>query len=157
MTYFLSFILQVAENVARQYNMTKSEFLDPNADDLAVRMALGETHIIAETKRALSDEGVNIEVLEEVASGKEVKVNRSSTVMLVKNLPFSTTEAELISMFGVFGSIARLILPPTKTLALVKHAFDPSSLPFLILLVDFTRRFVSLMACSTYLHMNQVG
>lgn len=112
-------VWQIAENVARQYNMTKSEFLDPNADDLAVRMALGETHIIAETKRALSDEGVNVEVLEDVASGKEIKVTRSSTVILVKNLPFSTTEDELVSMFGVFGSIARVILPPTKTLALV--------------------------------------
>ncbi|KAG0563042.1 hypothetical protein KC19_9G192500 [Ceratodon purpureus] len=111
----------VAENVARQYNMTKSEFLDPVADDLAVRMALGETHIIAETKRALADEGVNVEVLDEVASGKEIKVNRSSTLVLVKNLPFLTTEAELISMFGVFGSIARVILPPTKTLALVEY------------------------------------
>ncbi|XP_024381120.1 uncharacterized protein [Physcomitrium patens] len=111
----------IAENVARQYNMTKSEFLDPNADDLAVRMALGETHIIAETKRALSDEGVNVEVLEDVASGKEIKVTRSSTVILVKNLPFSTTEDELVSMFGVFGSIARVILPPTKTLALVEY------------------------------------
>ena len=122
MTFVRRILLQVAENVSRQYNMTKSEFLDPNADDLAVRMALGETHIIAETKRALADEGVNMEVLDEVASGKEMKVNRSSTVILVKNLPFLTTEAELASMFGVFGSIARVILPTTKTLALVNFA-----------------------------------
>jgi multiple RNA-binding domain-containing protein 1 len=105
--------------VARQYGMSKSEFLDPSAEDLAVRMALGETHIIAETKRSLSDEGVNIEVLESVASGKEIKVNRSTTVILVKNLPFSTSEADLVSMFGIFGGLARVILPPTKTLALV--------------------------------------
>ena len=129
-TFVTRILLQVAENVARQYNMTKSEFLDPNADDLAVRMALGETHIIAETKRALADEGVNVEVLDEVASGKEVKVNRSSTVLLVKNLPFLTTEAELVSMFGVFGSIARVILPPTKTLALVNYALVESFCPF---------------------------
>lgn len=114
-----TFSLQIAENVAKQYGMSKSEFLDPNAADLAVRMALGETHIIAETKRALSDEGVNIEVLEDIAAGKTIKVNRSSSVILVKNLPFSTIEADLVSMFGIFGGLARVILPPTKTLALV--------------------------------------
>ncbi len=112
-------VLQIAENVARQYGMSKSEFLDPGAEDLAVRMALGETHIIAETKRSLSDEGVDVEVLEEVASGRMGKVNRSKSVILVKNLPFTTSEADLVSMFGVFGTLGRVILPPTKTLALV--------------------------------------
>lgn len=156
------FLLQVAENVARQYNMTKSEFLDPVADDLAVRMALGETHIIAETKRALADEGVNVEVLDEVASGKEIKVNRSSTLVLVKNLPFLTTEAELISMFGVFGSIARVILPPTKTLALVNillvHLFARfrtwkaanRDLSFTWYLLE---NLLSSTSCSTFVHM----
>jgi multiple RNA-binding domain-containing protein 1 len=112
-------VLQIAENVARQYGMSKSEFLDPGAEDLAVRMALGETHIIAETKRSLSDEGVDVEVLEEVASGRMGKVNRSKSVILVKNLPFTTSEADLVSMFGVFGTLGHVILPPTKTLALV--------------------------------------
>lgn len=38
--------------------VSKSELLDREAGDLAVRMALGETHVIAETKRALGDAGV---------------------------------------------------------------------------------------------------
>lgn len=37
--------------------VSKSELLDREAGDLAVRMALGETHVIAETKRALGDAG----------------------------------------------------------------------------------------------------
>ncbi|BBN20258.1 multiple RNA-binding domain-containing protein 1 [Marchantia polymorpha subsp. ruderalis] len=111
----------VAENVAQKYGMTKSEFLDPEAGDLAVRMALGETHIITETKRALSDEGVNVEVLEQVASGQEGKVKRSNHVILVKNLPFTTTEDDLLRMFSAHGSIGRVILPPTKTLAVVEY------------------------------------
>ncbi|KAL3679101.1 hypothetical protein R1sor_022057 [Riccia sorocarpa] len=111
----------VAENVAQKYGMTKSEFLDPEAGDLAVRMALGETHIITETKRALSDEGVNIDVLEQVASGDAGKVKRSNQVILVKNLPFTTTEDDILRMFSAHGSIGRVILPPTKTLAVVEY------------------------------------
>ena len=37
--------------------VSKSELLDREAGDLAVRMALGETHVIAETKRALGEAG----------------------------------------------------------------------------------------------------
>ncbi|CAM6084747.1 unnamed protein product [Calypogeia fissa] len=111
----------VAENVAKRYGMTKSEFLDPEAGDLAVRMALGETHIIAETKRALSDEGVDIEVLEDIASGRTGKEKRSDCVVLVKNLPFTASEDDLISMFSAHGTLGRVILPPTKTLALVEY------------------------------------
>ncbi|KAI5074699.1 hypothetical protein GOP47_0010660 [Adiantum capillus-veneris] len=111
----------VAENVARRYGLSKSDLLNPEAEDLAVRMALGETQVIAETKKALNNEGVNIEVLEDLASGKLENVNRSKHVILVKNLTFSTLETELLTMFGKFGSIERIILPPTKTLAMVVY------------------------------------
>lgn len=109
----------IAENVARKYGVSKSDLLNPEADDLAVRMALGETHIIAETKKTLSSEGVNIEILEDLASGKVEKMKRSNHVLLIKNLPFSTSEADLVQMFGRFGGLERVILPPTKTMALV--------------------------------------
>jgi multiple RNA-binding domain-containing protein 1 len=45
---------------------------------------------------------------------------RSSYVLLVKNLPFSTTDEEIEQLFERFGSIGRVVLPPTKTLALVE-------------------------------------
>ncbi len=53
--------------------------------------------MIAETKRLLATEGVDIEALEKAAEGgKEAKVKRSGSVVLVKNLPYSTTEDELV-------------------------------------------------------------
>lgn len=111
----------VAENIARKYGLSKSDFLDPEAEDLAVRMALGETHIIAETKKALSEEGINVDVLEELASGKLDDIKRSSHVILVKNLPYMTLDTDLVAMFGKFGTLERVVLPPTKTLALVVY------------------------------------
>ena len=107
---------QIVENIARKYEVSKSDLLDCEADDLAVRVALGETEIIADTKKALTNVGVNVASLEESTSkgGK-----RSNHVLLVKNLPFSSTESELSKLFGRFGSLDKIILPPTKTLALV--------------------------------------
>ncbi|KAJ1377532.1 RNA-binding domain superfamily, partial [Sesbania bispinosa] len=108
----------IMEYIARKYDVSKSDLLDREADDLAVRIALGETQVILETKKALTNVGVNVESLEELANVKGDGVKRSNHVLLVKNLPFTSTEKELARMFGKFGSLDKIILPPTKTLAL---------------------------------------
>ncbi|KAG2568668.1 hypothetical protein PVAP13_7NG405200 [Panicum virgatum] len=121
----------VVENIARKNGISKSELLDREADDLAVRIALGETHVIAETKKYLSRSGVNVAALEELASKRNEKSKRSNHVILVKNLPFSTSEEELAAMFLRHGSLDKIVLPPTRVFALVvfveateaRHAF----------------------------------
>lgn len=75
--------------------------------------------MIAETKKALRDSGINVASLEEFTAGKTDNMKRSNHVLLVKNLPYSSSESELAKMFGKFGSLDKIILPPTKTLALV--------------------------------------
>ncbi|KAK4850488.1 hypothetical protein QYF36_007181 [Acer negundo] len=44
---------------------------------------------------------------------------RSNHVFIVKNLPYDSSEGELAKMFGKFGSLDKVILPTTRTLALV--------------------------------------
>ncbi|AQK46047.1 nucleotide binding [Zea mays] len=109
----------VVENIARKNGISKSELLDREADDLAVRIALGETHVIAETKKFLSRSGVNVAALEEHASKRNEKFKRSNYVILVKNLPFNSTEEELATLFQKHGSLDKIILPPTRVFALV--------------------------------------
>ncbi|WVY91495.1 hypothetical protein V8G54_037009 [Vigna mungo] len=109
----------IVENIARKYGVDKSDLLDGEADDLAVRIALGETQVISETKNAFKNAGVNVEALEELAIKKIDGLKRSNHVLLVKNLPYGSTENELAKMFGKFGSLDKIVLPPTKTLALV--------------------------------------
>ncbi|KAF8102905.1 hypothetical protein N665_0190s0022 [Sinapis alba] len=108
----------ILENTVRVYGVSKSELLDRESDDPAVRLALAETKVIAETKESLAKAGVNVASLEEFAAGKGDEKNRSKHILLVKNLPFASTEKELAQMFGKFG-IEKIILPPTKTMALV--------------------------------------
>ncbi|XVE51711.1 hypothetical protein DITRI_Ditri02bG0063100 [Diplodiscus trichospermus] len=64
----------VAESITRKYGVRVS-CLDQEADDLAVRIALGEAQVIAETKKALENAGVNISFLGEVAAGKTNGMN----------------------------------------------------------------------------------
>lgn len=88
-----------------------------------MRIALGETQVIAETKKALMNAGVNVSSLEEFSAGKIDGPKRSNHVFLVKNLPYDSSEGELAKMFGKFGSLDKVILPSTKTLALVSILF----------------------------------
>ncbi|RHN72215.1 putative nucleotide-binding alpha-beta plait domain-containing protein [Medicago truncatula] len=84
----------IVENVARKYGVSKSDLLDREADDLAVRIALGET----------------------------------------QNLPYGATENELAKILGKFGSLDKIILASTKTLALVfflSPSFHDMSMYFL--------------------------
>ena len=75
-----------------------------------MRLALGETQILGETRKLLEEEGVGGGAA--AASSNE----RSTTSVLVKNIPFSTTEEDLINLFeDAGGPVARCVLPPSKT------------------------------------------
>ncbi len=83
--------------------------------------------VIAQTKTALSEAGVAVDRLEAAAaasghaSGK-ASVARSASVLLVKNLPFTADDRELMALFGRHGTVVRLVLPPARALALVEYA-----------------------------------
>ncbi|GAB2211370.1 hypothetical protein Droror1_Dr00024682 [Drosera rotundifolia] len=108
----------VVEFMARKYGVSKRNVLDREKDNLAVHIELGETEVINETKKALANVGVNVSILEEFASKKTEDIKRSKKIILVKNLPYSCTEADLYDMFSKFGGLDRVIFPPTRTLAL---------------------------------------
>ncbi|CAI5489954.1 unnamed protein product [Closterium sp. Naga37s-1] len=140
-------LLDAAEAVAQRYGVAKRDLLDPSASDTAVRLALGEAHIVADTKRALLDAGIDVALMEQFATAataaaaakaagkKDAKVDggasggggvsslaRSRSVILVKNLPFKVEAGELVGLFQRFGPVARFVLPPTNTVALVQMA-----------------------------------
>lgn len=69
---------------------------------------------------------MNVKALEEAAAASggaaaHTAVRRSANTLLVKNLPYSADADELRQLFGAAGrTVVRLVLPPTKTLALVE-------------------------------------
>ncbi|KAJ3092773.1 hypothetical protein HK102_003036 [Quaeritorhiza haematococci] len=108
----------VISSMANKLGVAKSEILDPESENMAVRVALAETQIINETKSYLEEHGVKVESF-------ETQKQRSQTTILVKNIPFNTEEEEVQGMFEKFGTLSRVILPPTRTIALVEFS-EPS-------------------------------
>ncbi|XP_064024576.1 probable RNA-binding protein 19 isoform X2 [Pogoniulus pusillus] len=110
----------VADAIAQKYSASKSQVLDHESkDSVAVRIALGETELVQEIRRFLMDNGVSLDAFSQAAG------ERSKTVILVKNLPASTSAAELEDVFGKHGSLGRVLLPEGGITAIVEF-LEPS-------------------------------
>ena len=107
----------VSDYLAHRLKVSKSDVLDPNSENSAIQLALGETQLLQEIKEFLTNEGV---ILDSFTSSK-----RSKRIIVCKNIPFGTQERELNELFSEHGSIGRLVLPPTGTIALIEY-IDPS-------------------------------
>lgn len=89
----------------------------------AVKLALAETAVIAETKAYFEEHGVVLDRLSETTDtqGKPKRTPRSRTMLLVKNIPYGTDVTLLTGLFEPHGAIRRLLLPPAGTLAVVEY------------------------------------
>lgn len=116
----------VVDNLSDRLNISKGDVLDVkdgiSSGNAAVRLALGETHIIAENREFFMKHGVDVTLTEKDS------VKRSKSTILVKNLPFDTSLEDLTKVFHAIGGDhpSQILLPPSKTAALVEygHAND---------------------------------
>lgn len=105
----------VTDLIAATYNTTKEQVLDDSGKgSVAVRLALGETQIVSETKKFLLDNGVQLDAFNKPSS------QRSKKVILIKNLPAKTSAPEIRELFEPHGVLGRVILPPSGVTAVVE-------------------------------------
>ncbi|KLT45609.1 hypothetical protein CC85DRAFT_306502 [Cutaneotrichosporon oleaginosum] len=104
----------VAASVADRMGVSKADLLS-GSDDIspAVKLALAETHVIAETKTYFEKEGIVLDSL-------QPRVPRSKTVILVKNIPYGTSITALQDLFAPHGELKRVLLPPAGTIGVVE-------------------------------------
>ncbi|KAJ2546757.1 Multiple RNA-binding domain-containing protein 1 [Coemansia sp. RSA 1933] len=108
----------VADSISERLKIDKADLLSADSSgNPAVRLALAETHIINDTKQYFEGHGILLENF----GHRE----RSDTVILVKNIPHSVDEDELRSLFGKFGELGRVLMPSSRTIAIVEF-FEPS-------------------------------
>lgn len=106
----------VADVGAEAKSMEKSEFLtsQSNKDPIAVRMALADASIVEETRKFLVSNGIELNSFDDKNNA------RSRTVILAKNLPSNVNKEELSQVFGKFGAVSRILLPPKGLTAIVE-------------------------------------
>lgn len=109
----------VMSSIASRLGVDKSALYDPTSTDAAVKQTQAETHIISETKKYFTENGVDLEAFR--------SKKRGDTAILVKNFPFGTSVDELRKLFEPFGRVIRLLMPPTGTIAIVEFAVAPEA------------------------------
>lgn len=107
----------VMEYVAQEYGLTKLDLLNREVENPAVKIALAETKIINETKEWLKENGINIKLFD----GTKGSVERSRTVVIIKNLPKDVTKAKLSDLLNRYGFVNRLLLPSNKVIAIAQY------------------------------------
>lgn len=117
-------------SLAERMGVKRGEIMDKEQGNMAVRLAIGETMLVKENKDFFAREGVDLDAIEgalvkKPSQQKSKKIERSTTVILIKNLPHTTEEEELAQLFRKHGEIGRFLLPPSKTLAVVEF-LEPS-------------------------------
>ncbi len=113
----------VANSIAQRMGIDKSDIVNPGEEagtSAAVRLALAETKVIQETKEYFAKNGVDLSALEGASEEDGEKRRRNDRVILVKNIPFGTTESEIRSLFMRHGEVSSVLLPPAGTFAVVE-------------------------------------
>ncbi|XP_076648162.1 putative RNA-binding protein 19 [Halictus rubicundus] len=112
----------VADAIATTYNTTKEKVLEDSSSkglSAAVKLALGETQLVQDTRSFLEDNGVCLDAFNRPAE------KRSRTVILIKNLPAGTPAQDLVQLFSQHGELGRVVMPPSGVTALVEF-LEPS-------------------------------
>ena len=109
----------VATSMAKKLGIQKSDLLDVDSSNMAVKMAQSETIIINQTKDWLKNNGIDLYKLEKTP---RADCKRSDTILLVKNIPYSTKEKDLRDIFERYGSITRLLISPFNTIAIIEYS-----------------------------------
>ena len=99
-------------SISNRLGIAKSQILDPTSSDAAVKQAHAETNIIQETKAYFVACGVNLDAFH--------KKDFSDTAILVKNFSYGTSSDELKNIFEAYGTVKKVLMPPSGTIAIVE-------------------------------------
>ena len=89
---------------------SKADILDPESENATVKLALTETHAIQETKTFLEQHGVDLSSLDTEPGQR--RQPRSDRIILVKNIPYGTSAADVRALFEPHGELHRRVLVP---------------------------------------------
>lgn len=107
----------VLGSVAAKLGMQKSQLIDPENSNSAVKQSLAEAHVIGDVRKYFESKGVDLAKFEQL----KLPGQRDDRVLLVKNFPYGTTVEELGELFLPFGKLERFLMPPAGTIAIVQY------------------------------------
>lgn len=99
-------------SISDRLGVSKSELLDATSSGAAIKQAHAETHVIQDAKEYFSVNGVDLDSFK--------RKDRGETALLVKNFPYDMKAEDLQTLFSGYGSVSKLLVPPSGTIAIVE-------------------------------------
>jgi len=122
------------DKMAKRLGVSADDIMSlASGDSIAGRAALAESQIVRETQKWLVQNGVMAEAFVRKGSSLSQATNftndvpRSSDTLIVKHLPPGVTEESLQSQFQEFGTLSRVLLSPSMTVAIVQYMDDSAA------------------------------
>mmetsp|Transcript_5304 Transcript_5304/g.6659 ORF Transcript_5304/g.6659 Transcript_5304/m.6659 type:complete len:839 (+) Transcript_5304:16-2532(+) len=109
----------VLDSVAAKMGVSKSQLIDAQSSNSAVKQALAEAHVIGDVRKYFESKGVDLTTFD--------KKERDDKVILIKNFPYGTTIEEIGELFSEYGQLKRMLMPPAGTIAIVEFRDAPSA------------------------------
>jgi hypothetical protein len=104
----------------------KSDILNKDESNLAVRVALSETELIKQAKEDLINEGIDFDCL----INKD-KIERSKNILILKNLPPETSKEEIETLFSKYEDV-EIILTKNKCKIIYIKSFNIKKINIII-------------------------
>jgi len=105
----------VVDAVADKYGADKRDVLESTkSHSTAVKVALGETSIVKETRDFLLANNVSLDAF------SQPNAKRSKTVLIAKNLPAGATSSELRQLFEKHTKLNKVLLTPAGVTAIIE-------------------------------------
>ncbi|CDK28494.1 unnamed protein product [Kuraishia capsulata CBS 1993] len=108
----------ILDSVAQKMGIAKSDIIDAQDSNSAVKQALAEAHVIGDVRKYFETKGVDLTSFD--------RKEKDDKIILVKNFPFGTTIQEITEMFAEHGQLKRTLMPPAGTIAIVEYLDAPS-------------------------------
>lgn len=102
----------ILDSVASNMNINKSELIDVQDSNSAVKQALAEAHVIEEVKLFFQKRGI---ILDDFR-----KKDKDDKIILFKNFAYGTTVEDLRNLLSSYGKVKRIIMPKMGTIAIVQ-------------------------------------
>ena len=109
----------VLDSVSEKLGISKSDLIDPQNSNSAVRQALAEAHVIGDVRKYFENKGIELSSFH--------KKERDDRIILVKNFSYGTTSEEIGELFGLYGRLKRILMPPAGTIAIIEYRDAPSA------------------------------
>lgn len=107
----------ILERMSEKLGVSRKAILDNEVENPAVIKTICEKEILDEVFDFLSGSNINPDIFKQPKKA----IKRSTTIILIKNLPYKTIQQKIEDLFSQYGKLENFLLSPNKAIAIAEY------------------------------------